>query len=187
MKERGQLVPFLVQIRHLAEQGLTCPEIQERLRLPVEPEQVRRFCHRHGFPVQNRGAQPGAKHRDWKGGRTIDKDGYVLVQCPQHPHANAAGYVREHRLVMEAAIGRFLEPTEVVHHVDDDHQHNAIENLRLYSGNSQHLAETLKGKCPEWTPEGRRRTLEGVRRGHRNGSYRQHLTNLSRSKTGGRQ
>lgn len=38
---------------------------------------------------------------------------------------------REHRLVMEAHLGRELQPWELVHHRDGDTENNALENLEL--------------------------------------------------------
>jgi hypothetical protein len=50
---------------------------------------------------------------NWNGGRKISY-GYVLILKPEHPF-NIAGYVREHRLVMEEFLGRYLTAEEVVH------------------------------------------------------------------------
>lgn len=122
---------------------------------------VRLLLIEHGIPLRKRGPRSPRHHGSWKGGWTIDKSGYVLLRMPDHPEANHHGYVRLHRLVMERHLGRRLTPEEVVHHLDDDRQHNHIENLQLYPDNAAHLRATLKGKCPKWTPEGRQRTLEG--------------------------
>ena len=73
-----------------------------------------------------------------KGGRLSDPDGYILVRQPNHPHANSAGYVREHRLVMEDVLGRFLSPTEVVHHKNRDRADNRVENLQLCADKAEH-------------------------------------------------
>jgi hypothetical protein len=172
-QSRGRKKPSVLdssmeQIRDLASKGYTCPEIVDALNLPVKEEQVRRQLHRHNIPlVARRGAQLGPKNPAWIGGRIIDKSGYALLLQPDHPYANSGGYVREHRLVMEAHLGRYLEPGEVIHHVNGDKQDNRLENLELFSTNGQHLAHTLVGKIPNWTPEGRARTLEGARRPRR--------------------
>lgn len=77
----------------------------------------------------------------WKGGRYIDTHGYAWVLCPSHPHAAANGYVREHRLVMEEKLGRFLSPEEIPHHINGIKDDNRPENLELYLNQSQHLKE----------------------------------------------
>lgn len=73
----------------------------------------------------------GADHWAWKGGRIIDKRGYVMIFMPEHPHADQGRYVFEHRLIMEQAIGRYLETHEEVHHKNGITTDNRIENLEL--------------------------------------------------------
>lgn len=68
----------------------------------------------------------------WKGGRKV-KDGYMFVLTSEHPNKDQNGYVREHHLVMEKAIGRFLRPGETVHHKNGQRSDNAIENLELWA------------------------------------------------------
>ena len=81
----------------------------------------------------------GENHPRWKGGRTIDSYGYVLIHAPDHPYANNRGYIKEHRLVMEEILGRYLLPEEVVHHEDEIKDNNEPENLRLFSSDKKHL------------------------------------------------
>lgn len=79
----------------------------------------------------------------------LDKHGYVLLKHPAHPQANRHGYVREHRLVMEQTLGRFLTRLEVVHHLDGNRGNNAPENLELFASNADHLRAELTGvPCP---------------------------------------
>jgi hypothetical protein len=162
-KKPGRLDALESEIVRLAKLGATCPEIGVAIG-ETNVELIRKVLIRLNVKRQPIGAQKGKKNHAWRGGATIDKSGYVLVYCPDHPRANSCGYVREHRLVMEAHLGRYLEPHEVVHHKDGNHQNNHLDNLELFSCNSDHLKSELQGRMPEWTPDGHRRILEGCRR-----------------------
>lgn len=113
----------------------------------------RRFIAGH----QNRGRRYTAEQRakmaramelngHWKGGRFIDKDGYALVKRPDHPAARKSGYVLEHRLVMEAHLGRLLLDSEVVHHKNSDKSDNRIANLELLDGQATHMKVERTGR-----------------------------------------
>lgn len=125
---------------------------------------VNKACKRLGFQMRRRGPKNGPEHPGWKGGRQVDKSGYILIYAPDHPACNSGGYVREHRLVCEQVLGRLLLPTEVVHHKNDDPADNRPENLQVYDSNADHLRETLAGKCPKWSEAGRQRILESIRK-----------------------
>lgn len=82
-------------------------------------------------------AKIGSNNPQWKGGRTV-RDGYVLIKMREHPSA-VGGYVREHRLVMEKHIGRYLSVGEIVHHVNGITTDNRIENLILCQSAKEHI------------------------------------------------
>lgn len=69
---------------------------------------------------------PGKRedHHWWKGGRSIDAHGYVLLNLPD-------GRKKEHIVVAERMIGRRLRPNECVHHKDENRQNNAESNLEV--------------------------------------------------------
>lgn len=59
--------------------------------------------------------------------------GYAFVKSPGHPRANPrTKRVREHILVMEQVLGRYLLPGEEVHHKNGVRDDNRKENLELW-------------------------------------------------------
>lgn len=70
---------------------------------------------------------------NWKGGVNKHSSGYLKAKAPiGHPLADKAGYVMQHRLVMEQHLGRTLEAHERVHHKNGVRDDNRIENLELW-------------------------------------------------------
>ena len=70
-----------------------------------------------------------------KGGRHIDKHGYVQIWKPKHPNCKTAGYIHEHRYVMSKHLGRPLRKGENVHHINGNRTDNRIDNLELWTVN----------------------------------------------------
>lgn len=70
--------------------------------------------------------------------RRKDKEGYIFIKIPTHPYSTKAGWVREHRLVMEKRIGRYLHRWEIAHHINEIKDDNRFENLELLENNSIH-------------------------------------------------
>lgn len=159
----------IAQLRDLLEvQRLQQWKAAELMGWPVR--RVERLIPRLGIQTQCTGPRPGPGHPGWRGGRQVDKHGYILVYKPDHPHARRCGrgmkgrYVAEHRLVMESILGRYLHPHEVVHHRDGNPANNTPANLELFVSNADHLRAELAGRCPRWSPEGRLRIAAGVQR-----------------------
>ena len=84
------------------------------------------------------GAPFGEQNPRWKGGRFLHQGKYWLVLRRDHPRADRHGYVRQSHLVMEEHIGRYLQPGEVVHHINRQTTDDRFENLQLFESNGLH-------------------------------------------------
>jgi uncharacterized protein (DUF1330 family) len=87
------------------------------------------------------------KHPNWKNGIRRLSWGYVAILSQEHPFADHQGYVREHRLVMEKHLGRYLMRNEIVHHLNGIKDDNRLENLQLMTS-SEHKSFHLKNNNP---------------------------------------
>lgn len=80
----------------------------------------------------------------WNGGKTKNKQGYVMVLRKDHPFAQKPNFrISEHRLEMEKKIGRYLKKEEHVHHLNGIKDDNRIENLVLIT-KSEHSSIHMK-------------------------------------------
>lgn len=152
-------------ILRMARDGYLSAEIAEAL--GKTPKAVQKFFRRYNFPnLQNIENLRMHEQPMWNGGIKMMK-GYQYKRTPGHPNGTKHGcYVAVHRLVMEEKLGRYLLRTEVVDHIDGDILNNSPDNLRVFASNAEHLAATLKGRCPNWSVEGRKR-LDEVRQHRR--------------------
>ncbi len=109
---------------------ITCKQQKE-----ISVSQVRQSIKKGIFTGKCLFCSPpkGADNHNWKGGRIVQKSGYVRIHSPDHPNSTKEGYVLEHRLVMEKMIGRYLLPfpEETVNHRNGLHDDNRPENLEL--------------------------------------------------------
>jgi hypothetical protein len=102
----------------------------------------------------------GSRNPNFNGGRYIDDKGYIRVLMPKHPYSNA-GYVYEHRLVAESILGRFLQPWETVHHINEIKIDNRWENFYLTTV-PEHSSIHREGK--KYDKERRQKTGERSRK-----------------------
>jgi hypothetical protein len=153
-EEVGQLVDY-----YLAGANVT----QCEKKFHTTHQTVRHHLLARGVGIRAYVAPHGPSNPAWKSGKQVSKDGYILVRVPKSHYAYPA-YVEEHRLVMEDHLGRRLLQGEVVHHKNKNKQDNSLSNLQLFASNAEHLAHELKGRCPKWTEDGKRRIAEGARK-----------------------
>lgn len=102
------------------------------------------YKHRfkQGHNPWNKGKQwkemSGKNHPLWKGGQIATKDKYIKILIKGHPRADCYGYVLRSHIVVEKAIGRYLELGEVVHHINHNRIDDRLENLYLFSKQRDH-------------------------------------------------
>ena len=134
----------------------------------VNTETIRKFARKRGLKILKHD-QTMENHPCWAGGLTKDRSGYLLKRVrldSDHGYliraiakrglagTDSTGYAPVHRIEMHNKLGRSLRKGEVVDHIDGDITNNHQDNLRVFESNAEHLRVTLKGKRPNWTPEG---------------------------------
>lgn len=92
-------------------------------------------------------SKSGEQNHNWRGGKTIASNGYVLVRVGKDHHlADVRGYAYEHRLVAEEKIGRKLEPGEQVHHLNGIKRDNRPENVEVMKSIAHHQNQHRKNQ-----------------------------------------
>jgi hypothetical protein len=86
----------------------------------------RRFCRGHNHKASH--------PKSWNGGKKTDSRGYPKTLIGDHPRADQGGYVFDHVLAAEKALGKALPPEAQVHHFPDikDWEHLIICENQFY-------------------------------------------------------
>lgn len=69
----------------------------------------------------------------------LTPEGYVFVYAPEHRRASAKGYVREHLIVAEDALGKPIPDGAEVHHVNEDKSDSRRGNLVICEDRTYHV------------------------------------------------
>lgn len=146
-----------------------------------EAIEIKRFHRKRGIPkfVLYHGWKDtpamqglsGSANGNYKGGRKVT-NGYVYILVGTS--GGRPVYREEHRLVMEALIGRELDDSETVHHKNGIRSDNSPDNLELWASNhpagqrvsdlltfAVGLLRTYADATAIWPPE-LRQTLAGL-------------------------
>ena len=135
----------------------------------------------------------GAKPHNWNGGLSTGRgDGYVDIFIPSHHRAHGHGYVFEHTLIAEQALGKPVPREAVIHHhtpeqiviCQDQGYHNTLHRrARAYKA-CGHASWRKCVHCKKYDPlekllrhsessyihaDCRKERLENYRQGLRNG------------------
>lgn len=88
----------------------------------------------------------GPNNPNWRGGRSIASNGYVIVRRPGHHLADVRGYVYEHRLVAEQKLGRRLSKGEITRQKNGIKHDNHPDNIEVLPSRSHQMAKRRKRK-----------------------------------------
>ncbi|MDZ4205898.1 MAG: HNH endonuclease [Patescibacteria group bacterium] len=99
----------------------------------INPSTAGHIIEKSGIKRRGREINPrGSDHSMWKGGKTHDKVGYIILKEG-----------KEHRVIVEKIIGRRLFHWEQVHHIDANKQNNNPENLAIIPSKEHSRFHTL--------------------------------------------
>jgi len=118
------------KIYELFQSGSTIAEIVKQLH--TNRETVRQYLLKRYTPKQKRAVvlknfrQPkGQASPNWKGGREVTSAGYIRLWISRTER------ILEHRQLMEDHLGRKLNRSEVIHHINGNNGDNRLANLQL--------------------------------------------------------
>lgn len=83
--------------------------------------------------------------------------GYPAVSLPSHPRANDRGFVQEHVVLAERALGKALPAGAEVHHVNEDRKDNGRGNLVVCQDHAYHSLLHVRARALRATGDASKR------------------------------
>jgi len=77
-------------------------------------------------------------NHNWKGGRSKDRKGYVIIYVKDHLGISINGYMREHIVLCENVLGKSLPEKAVIHHANEIKDDNILSNLVICPDEAYH-------------------------------------------------
>lgn len=114
-----------------------CPICDEEFEVYPSRKDTAKYCS----PKCRSKAYRGEGNPKWRGGKHKNSDGYIKLFRPDHPKADKAGYVYQHRIVMEEYIGRDLKKDEIIHHINGIKDDNRMCNLIIVNAEEHQMYE----------------------------------------------
>ena len=84
------------------------------------------------------GDRSGQESRNWKGGRYINDQGYVMIHPGRPLRSAPKRYLREHIVIAEKILGKPLPLGAEIHHVDENRSNNTPSNLVICQSKAYH-------------------------------------------------
>ena len=110
--------------------------------------EIKKGEHRSPTTEFKKGDNLGKNNCHWRNGEFKDGYGYMFKYSPNHPR-NISKYVRRSHLVMEKILGRYLNPEEIVHHINGIKDDDSPENLKLFATTNEHSRFHSKLRFPK--------------------------------------
>lgn len=104
---------------------------------------ILKWLKRFNIKIRSRNERMSGKFHHSFEGNSFLSNGYKNIYCPNHPRIhrlkNKRPYVKEHIIIMEKHLKRFLNKGEEIHHMDGNKLNNDINNLKLFKSSSDHI------------------------------------------------
>lgn len=99
---------------------------------------IQKWFKKVGIKCRKEGARCGKLNHNFKGSY-VNTQGYRLIYSPNHPNKDIRNCVREHILIAEKALGKYVNyPQEVIHHINENKLDNCVDNLYFFSDRKEH-------------------------------------------------